>query len=163
MTTLNDTLNAAFATLNNAVANAEAKRDEAIGKAKAAFATTEDKATGTFQEALKKAADKHFDQGGTLDEFAEAYGKSAVTTRNHLKAAGVDIPAGKKGAKSKHTDAEKLEIANAWKTGDKKARAQLTIDNDVTEATMRNWAIDLGVYVPVKREAKVEAEVEATS
>lgn len=163
MTTLNDTLNTTFAALNNTVANAEVKRDEAIGKAKADFAATEAKAKDKADKALKTAAETFFLNGGTLDEFAEAYGKSTVTTRNHLKALNVDIPAGKKGAKSKHTDAEKLEIATAWKTGDKKARAQLTIDNDVTEATMRNWAIELGVYVPVKREAKVEAEVEATA
>lgn len=157
MTVINTKLNNIFATLDGLVLNATAERDAAIATANADFAAAEAKAKGEFDKALAEEAKTFFANGGTLDEFAEAYGKSTVTTRNHLKALDVEVPVGKKGAKSKYSDAEKLDIATAWKKGDRKTRLTLALEKDVTEATMRNWAIELGVFEPVKREAKADA------
>lgn len=156
MTTLNDQINVFETDFHNAVALAEQERDAVVEQAEAGFAKVKTLAEKNRAKALKKVANDFFDQGGTVDEFAEAYGKSTVTTRNHLKAAGVAVPQGKKGAKSKHTEADQVALAEAWKDATGKDRMRLALDNDVTEATMRAWAIKHGVYVPAKRE-KVDA------
>lgn len=166
MTTLNDTLNAAFSTFHNKVDTAEQARDKKVNDAKAAFAKTEAEAKGKLDKVVKDAANAHFDNGGTLEEFAEAYGKSVVTTRNHLKELGAVVPVGKKGAKAKFDQAKRDEIAKAWHEGNTRTRLELALKHGVTEPTMRNWAIDAGLYTPKKRgeaeEQVAETEVQVT-
>lgn len=135
----------------------------AIEKINNAYAAAEAKARKTADTATMKAANEFFDNGGTLDEFAEAYGKSTVTTRNKLRELGVDVPLAKRGAKSKFSDEQKAEIASQWFHSDKRGRLTLALEKDVTEATMRAWAIESGVYTPVKRSTTAEQPQEATA
>ena len=127
------------------------------------YAAAEAKARKTADTATMKAANEFFENGGTLDEFAEAYGKSTVTTRNKLRELGVDVPLAKRGAKSKFSDDQKAEIAAEWFHADKRGRLTLALDKDVTEATMRTWAIEFGVYTPVKRSTTAEQSQEVAA
>lgn len=152
MTTLNDTINAFESTFQNAVAKAEAAKDTAVAKAEAKLAEAKASAEKARAAELKTTAEKFFADGGTLDQFTEAYGKSGVTTRNHLKAVGVAIPAGKKGKRSKVAEDEQKAIAQDWKTATTQERLDMAAKLGITDATMRQWAIKHDVYTPVKRE-----------
>lgn len=131
-------------------------RDEKIAKANADFATAVSSAESDRNVLITRLAKAHFEAGKTLEAFAKLYGKSVPTTRNHLKELGVEVPVGKRGVKSKYTVAQQKEIAQEWKNSSGRSRTKLAYDKDVTEATMRNWAIEHGVYKPKKREAKAE-------
>ena len=135
----------------------------AIEKINDNYATAEAKARKTADTATMKAANEFFENGGTLDEFAEAFGKSTVTTRNKLRELGVDVPLAKRGAKSKFSDDQKAEISAQWFHANKRDRLMLALEKDVTEATMRAWAIESGVYTPVKRAATADQPQEVTA
>ena len=137
---------------------AKTTRDSEVAKANADFAQAVKNAEFERNVELEKLAKAHFKAGKTLEAFAKLYGKSVPTTRNHLKELGVEVPAGKRGVKSKYTEDQQKAIAQEWKDGTTRQRLQLALKKDVTEATMRNWAIEHGVYEPKKREAKAEAE-----
>lgn len=164
---LNATMEAAEQTREVAVAKAKEARDKKVNAAKEAFAKASAEAAETLAKVsaevqaktdakLREVAEGHFEAGGTLDEFADAYGKSVVTTRNHLRELGVDVPQGKRGAKAKYDEKTQVEIAKAWHAGNSRARLELALERDVTEATMRSWAVKHGVFVPKPR-ATVDA------
>lgn len=152
----------AFEKAENAATKA---RDEKVAKANSEFAHEVLSAETDRNVLITRLANAHFEAGKTLEAFAKLYGKSVPTTRNHLKELGVEVPVGKRGVKSKYTIDQQKAIAQEWKDGTTRQRLQLALKKDVTEATMRNWAIEHGVYEPKKRETKAEtveapAEVE---
>lgn len=137
-------------------------RDDAVKVAEAEFAKALSSAETDRNVLLARFAKDHFKAGKTLEAFAKLYGKSVPTTRNHLKELGVEVPVGKRGVKSKYTEAQQEAIAKAWKNGTTRDRLKLALDKGVTEATMRNWAIEHGVYEPKKRETEAQVEAPVT-
>lgn len=156
-------------TLNNARADFASKtlaadntHKLAVEAADADKARAYSDAQGTLDKVVKDLAKEFFKaEDATVEDFAKLYGKSSVTARKLLKVLGVNLPEGKRGAKAKYDEDGRREIAQAWldAKGNTKARLRLALDKDVTEATMRAWAIDLGLFTPKKRG---ETEVQVT-
>lgn len=157
-TTTTKTVAQVLKAFEKAEATATKTRDETVAKANADFATEVLSAETDRNVEIARLAKAHFESGKTLEAFAKLYGKSVPTTRNHLKELGVEVPAGKRGVKSKYTEDQQKAIAQEWKDSSGRKRTKLAYDKDVTEATIRNWAIEHGLHDPKTRGVKAEAE-----
>lgn len=143
-----DTTTTTQPTAADRFATVTAKRDEAIAKA-----------TERFHTEVAKIVKPMIAEGATMAQVAEVMGMNEYRAKKILDPAGISV--GNRGQRSRHTPEAQGDFVTRWLDADTVAdRYRVALEAEVSEGTLRNWAIaqDRLTVKPRKAESQTQSE-----